>query len=203
MSPNAAWDTDGAGESDSTLIERSLIEPELFAALFDRHSDEMFRYTARRLGPEIAEDTVADLFLVAFRGRAKYDRVHQDARPWLYGIATNLIARQRRAERRRTKAMARVAVERPSSFHDGADDRLTAERFQPKLAKALASLSAAERDLLLLVAWANLTYDGAARALGIPEGTARSRLHRVRSKVRRALGGVNPFTVEPLEPQHG
>ncbi|GAA5068074.1 RNA polymerase sigma-70 factor (ECF subfamily) [Thermocatellispora tengchongensis] len=184
---------DGAAMDDSSLIERSLAEPELFAVLFDRHSDEIFRYTARRLGAEIAEDAVADVFLIAFRRRHRYDAARADARPWLYGIATNVVAQNRRAERRRNRAMARIAPDRPGSFDERSAERVTAERLQPRLARILLGLSAAERDLLLLVAWAELTYEDAAQALGIPIGTVRSRLHRVRAKVRRALGGADPF----------
>ncbi|MFI6326223.1 RNA polymerase sigma factor [Nonomuraea sp. NPDC050556] len=182
---------------DSTLIGNSVGDPELFASLFDRHADEVHRYAARRLGPELAEDVTAEVFLVAFRSRARYDRSRSDARPWLYGIATNVVAQHRRAERRRTQAMAKVTVDRPGSFDERSADRVTAEQLQPRLAKALTKLSAAERDLLLLLAWADLTYEDAAVALGIPVGTVRSRLHRLRAKVRRALGGIDPFKEEP------
>ncbi|GAA3475049.1 RNA polymerase sigma factor [Nonomuraea roseola] len=185
---------------DATLVGQSMSEPELFATLFDRHADEIFRYAARRLGPELAEDAVGEVFLAAFRGRARYDRTRPDARPWLYGIATNVVAQHRRAERRRTQAMARLAPDRPGSFDERSADRVTAEQLQPRLAKALTRLSAAERDLLLLVAWADLTYEDVALALDIPVGTVRSRLHRLRTKVRRALGGIDPFREEP---EHG
>lgn len=183
---------------DSTLIGNSIGDPEVFASLFDRHADEVHRYAARRLGPELAEDVTAEVFLVAFRARARYDRSRTDARPWLYGIATNVVSQHRRAERRRTQAMAKVAVERPGSFDERSADRVTAEQLQPRLAKALTRLSAAERDLLLLVAWADLTYEDVAVALGIPVGTVRSRLHRLRAKLRRALGGIDPFKEEPI-----
>ncbi|WP_327086376.1 RNA polymerase sigma factor [Nonomuraea sp. NBC_01738] len=186
---------------DSTLIAQSLSEPESFAALFDRHADEIHRYAARRLGAELAEDVTGEVFLVAFRGRARYDRARPDARPWLYGIATKVVAQHRRAERRRTKAMARVSPERPVGFDERSADRVSAELLQPRLAMALTKLSAAERDLLLLVAWADLTYEDAALALGVPVGTVRSRLHRLRAKVRRALGGIDPFASE--EPARG
>lgn len=186
---------------DSTLISNSIGDPELFASLFDRHADEIHRYAARRLGPELAEDVTAEVFLVAFRARARYDRTRSDARPWLYGIATNVVSQHRRAERRRTQAMAKVTIERPGTFDERSADRVTAEQLQPRLAKALTKLSAAERDLLLLVAWADLTYEDAALALGVPVGTVRSRLHRLRAKLRRALGGIDPFSTE--EPTHG
>ncbi|MFB4291212.1 RNA polymerase sigma factor [Nonomuraea sp. ATR24] len=186
---------------DSALIGRSRDDPESFAALFDRHADEIHRYAARRLGPELAEDVTGEVFLVAFRRRARYDPAWPDARPWLYGIATRVVAQHRRAERRRNHALAKVSPERPGTFDERSADRVTAEQLQPRLAKALTALSAAERDLLLLVAWADLTYEEAALALGVPVGTVRSRLHRLRAKVRRALGGNDPFAAE--EPRHG
>nr|WP_240972725.1 RNA polymerase sigma factor [Nonomuraea sp. FMUSA5-5] len=182
------------------MIGRSVGDPESFAALFDRHADEIHRYAARRLGGELADDVTGEVFLAAFRGRARYDPTWPDARPWLYGIATKVVAQHRRAERRRTAAMARVSAERPGTFDERSADRVTAEQLQPRLARALTRLSAAERDLLLLLAWADLTYEEAALALGVPVGTVRSRLHRLRVKVRRALGGTDPFAEEP---QHG
>ncbi|UBU15772.1 RNA polymerase sigma factor [Nonomuraea gerenzanensis] len=185
---------------DAALIAHSIGDPESFAALFDRHADEIHRYAARRLGGELADDVTGEVFLAAFRGRARYDRSWPDARPWLYGIATKVVSQHRRAERRRTAALARVSVERPGTFDERSADRVTAEQLQPRLARALTGLSAAERDLLLLVAWADLTYEEAALALGVPVGTVRSRLHRLRVKVRRALGGTDPFAEEP---QHG
>ncbi|GAA4045551.1 RNA polymerase sigma factor [Nonomuraea soli] len=172
---------------DATLIGRSLGEPEMFAQLFDRHADEIFRYAARRLGPELAEDVVGEVFLTAFRRRSGYDTTRPDARPWLYGIATKKIAAHRRAEMRRARAMARLAAERPDGFDERSAERVTAEQLQPRLARALTRLNAGERDLLLLLAWADLTYEDAALALGVPVGTVRSRLHRLRAKVRRAL----------------
>ncbi|WP_214416205.1 RNA polymerase sigma factor [Sphaerisporangium fuscum] len=191
---------DGSTLDDSTVIANSLDQPELFAVVFDRHADEIFRYASRRLGADLAEDVVAEVFLVAFRGRARYDGSRPDSRPWLYGIATNVVSQHRRAERRRTQMMARVAPDRPGSFDDRSVERVTAEQLQPRLARALSKLSARDRDLLLLVAWTDLTYEDVAQALRMPIGTVRSRLHRVRVKLRRALGGIDPLN---LEPQHG
>jgi len=62
----------------------------------------------------------------------------------------------------------------------------------------LAELSAADRELVLLVAWAELSYEQVAEALAVPIGTVRSRLHRVRAKVRRSIGPVSAlFDLEP------
>ncbi|GII88328.1 DNA-directed RNA polymerase sigma-70 factor [Sphaerisporangium siamense] len=191
---------DGSTLDDSTVITRSRDQPELFALLFDRHADEIFRYAARRLGPEPAEDVVAEVFLAAFRGRDRYDPSHPDARPWLYGIATNVVAHHRGAERRRVRALVKVAGQRPGAdtFDDRSVDRVAAGQLGPRLARALAALSSKERDLLLLVAWTDLTYEDVARALAIPVGTVRSRLHRVRAKLRRVLGGTDPLSMESM-----
>ena len=84
--------------TDSTLVARSLSDREAFAALFDRHTALIHRYAARRLGAEGADDVMAEPFAVAFQRRRDYDLGRVDARPWLHGIATNLIRNHRRAE---------------------------------------------------------------------------------------------------------
>lgn len=180
--------------SDARSIERSRDEPEQFAVLYDRHADSVYRYAARRLGPEAAEDLMADTFITAFRQRHRYDPARADARAWLFGIATNLIGRHRRAEARRFKALARVPspVPHEEPVADRAVARAGAAGLRTDLAAALAGLSARHRDVVLLVAWADLSYEEAAQALGVPVGTVRSRLHRARSALREALGGSDP-----------
>jgi RNA polymerase sigma factor (sigma-70 family) len=182
--------------SDQRLIDRSRSEPECFATLFDRHSEEIFRYLARRLGPDVAEDATAETFLTAFRKRDRYDPGRPDARPWLYGIATRVVGQHRRAERRRRHVLARMGGETAAEpFEDRAAGRVLAQQLSGRLGGMLGRLSPAERDLLLLIAWADLTYEEAAHALGVPVGTVRSRLHRIRKKARRAFGGVDPTSV--------
>src|ERR1035437_4919100 len=97
------------GEDDAALIARSIDTPDCFAVLFDRHAPAIYRYVARRLGPDAADDLVAEAFLVAFQRRGGYDSTQAEARPWLYGIATNLISRRRRDEMRFFRAIARRA----------------------------------------------------------------------------------------------
>lgn len=187
----------GAAETDAVLIERSCGQPQQFATIFDRHADQVYHYVARRIGAQAAADVVAEVFLVAFRNRHRYDQDRADARPWLYGIATRLIRAYRRAEQRRlrnlTLNLTRLsAPDSVDSFEERSASRLAAQQLGPRLARALRRLSAADRDLLLLVAWAELTYEQAAQALEIPIGTVSSRLHRIRKKVRRTLGGTDP-----------
>ncbi|MGW0655544.1 RNA polymerase sigma factor [Streptomyces sp. 2-1] len=181
-------------ENDARVIERSRDEPELFAVLFDRHADAVHRYAARRLGPEAAEDLMAETFTTAFQRRHTYDLERADARPWLFGIATNLVSRHRRAEARRFKALSRLplAVEHEEPVADRAVARAGATGVRRELAAALSGLSARHRDVVLLVAWAGLDYEEVAQALGVPVGTVRSRLHRARGRLREALGGSDP-----------
>jgi RNA polymerase sigma factor (sigma-70 family) len=177
---------------DAALIAQSLHVPECFGALFDRHAPAVHRYIARRLGPDAADDLVAETFLVAFRKRGHYDGVHADARPWLYGIATRLIGRHRREEVRFFRAIARTGVDPAAEpVADRVADRVAAQAASRELAAALARLSPAQRDVLLLVA-SGLGYEEAARALDVPAGTVSSRLVRARRKVRDALGGHDP-----------
>jgi RNA polymerase sigma-70 factor (ECF subfamily) len=175
--------------TDAALIELSLRDPERFASLFDRHAAEIHRYAAARLGPDLADDITAETFLTAFRKRDRYDLGRADALPWLYGIATRWISEHRRAEQRRYRNLARLpAPVPPEPFEEATDDKVSAQQMLPVVAQVLTSLSAAERDLLLLAAWTDLSYDDIARSLAVAPGTVASRLHRIRSKVRRLLG---------------
>ena len=181
---------DDAAADDAAVIERSLREPERFAVLFDRHAPHIHRYVARRLGRQIADDLVAETFLAAFGKRHRYDVSHRDARPWLYGIATNLIGQHRREEVRQYRIRQAARPEPHASSHaERVAVDVTAQAIGRLLAAALAGLPDGDRDVLVLVAWEELTYDEVARALAIPTGTVRSRLNRARAKVRQALSG--------------
>lgn len=138
-------------QTDADLIDTA------FAELFDRHAVPVHRYLARRIGPTIADDLLAQTFLVAFERRAGYDRTRADARPWLYGIATNLLRRHRRDEVRQYDAWARSGVDPNALCHaDRVAERVDAEAETPRLAAALAQLKAPDRDALLLFAWCDL-----------------------------------------------
>ncbi|MBB5085176.1 RNA polymerase sigma factor [Nonomuraea endophytica] len=176
-------------ETDAQLIEASLSRPERFGALFDRYHQAIHRYAQFRLGESAADDLAAETFLRAFHGRTRYDLSHPDARAWLYGIASNLIAGHRRAEARRYRALARSAEVTDVVNHDEhVVQRVSAAVMRPSLAAGLAALSPADRTVLLLVAGAQLSYEEIAEALGIPRGTVGSRLNRARRKLRSYVG---------------
>ncbi|WBB67657.1 RNA polymerase sigma factor [Micromonospora sp. WMMD812] len=183
-------------DTDAVVIRQARQEPERFATVFDRYYLQIHGYAARRLGGSLADDIAAETFLIAFDLRERYDTARADARPWLYGIASNLIARHQRTEVRQYRALARVDRFDVAEGHaDRVAVRIDVEAVRGQLAAALAKVAARDRDVLLLVAWAGLSCEEAAGALGIPAGTARSRLHRARKKVRAALGGADPTVI--------
>lgn len=169
--------------TDSEIIARSRHDPDAFAALFDRHARVVGAFAAQRVGSQAAEDIVAETFLVAFRQRATYDPDRPNARPWLFGIAVNLIRRQRGAEARHWRNLqsaAALATPDGSSAIEDADRRADAQRATHDLLPRIRKLRKHDRDTLLLYATGELTYDDIAEALGVPVGTVRSRLNRVR-----------------------
>lgn len=176
-------------DSDADDLFASRTDPDRFAVLFDRYHPDVRRYAASRLGGERGDDVAAETFLVAFRTRGRY-RVQAGGgvRAWLFGIATNLIRRQHRDEERRYRALAKVPIDAPAFADDAAVDRAAAALLRPALARALAALPTRDRDVLLLVAVAELNYAEISAALGVPPGTVGSRLNRARKSVRKALG---------------
>ncbi|MGH2974929.1 MAG: RNA polymerase sigma factor, partial [Solirubrobacterales bacterium] len=96
---------------DSDAVSASLHAPAGFATIFDRHFDAVHAYLQRRVGPDLADELSAQTFLVAFDKRGGYDPAQPDARPWLFGIATNLVRRHHRDEVRQFRAYARSAVD--------------------------------------------------------------------------------------------
>jgi RNA polymerase sigma-70 factor (ECF subfamily) len=173
-------------ESDAAVIAASLQEPVRFGTIFDRHATVLHRYLVRRLGPDEAEAVVGEVFRIAFEKRHTYDLLRPTARPWLYGIATNLLAKHRRREARRIHAMARLAAQRlaPTDHAERVSVAVDASGRWQRVAQAVTSLPEPERDALVLHVWEALSYQEVADALGVPVGTVRSRLHRARGRLR-------------------
>jgi RNA polymerase sigma factor (sigma-70 family) len=178
------------GPSDASVIARSLARPEEFATIFERHFDEIHRYLRRR-HPRAADELAAEVFTVAFDARARYRPLGDSARPWLYGIASRLLARRARSEARGLRAHARSAGQGETIGDDFGDalSRADARRRSAQIAGALAELRREDRDVLLLYALSDLSYEEVAFALDIPIGTVRSRLARARREAGARLEG--------------
>jgi RNA polymerase sigma factor (sigma-70 family) len=185
--------------NDSEVIARSLTDPAAFGALFDRYAAMLFRFFVRRVDPSVADGLLGEVFRIAFERRSTFDGSRITARPWLYGIATNVLAKHHRSEARRLRATAELAARR--ALQDDPAERVAAvvdaRELWPRLAEAIANLPGAERDALLLFAWEELSYEEIALALGVPVGTVRSRLNRGRGRLRELApsSGEEPSTV--------
>jgi RNA polymerase sigma-70 factor (ECF subfamily) len=149
----------------------------------------LFGYLARRVGRDHAEDITSETFTRAFAQRQRFDTTRDDARPWLFGIATNLLRNQARSEVRQLRAYSRHgADDRSHDDHAASDARLDADAQSAALASALESLKPGDREALTLFAWNDMSYEDIAETLDIPVGTVRSRLNRARRQVQQHLG---------------
>jgi RNA polymerase sigma-70 factor (ECF subfamily) len=154
-----------------------------FAVLVREHGQAVHAYLARRAGRGVADELLTEVWLRAWRSRGSYDVGWAGPRPWLYGIARNVL-----------RAHWRVRVDRPEwPFRlaedpwPAVDDRLDAVRLRLALTAALAELGEDYREVVLLVAWEQLTPGEVALALGMPASTVRSRLHRARLILQRSI----------------
>jgi RNA polymerase sigma factor (sigma-70 family) len=173
--------------------------PADFAVLYEEHFDAIYGYLCRRVGRDHGEELAAQTFACALRDLHRFDAARGPVRAWLFGIASNVLRSGQRSEIRRLRAIARTGVDDLLFDTDEVDQRVDAKRFTRALAGVLAELSAADREVLLLTAWAELSSEEIGSALGIPAGTVRSRLNRARRQVRRALAGSS----DPQEAVHG
>jgi RNA polymerase sigma factor (sigma-70 family) len=178
-----------AVSTDADHLARSLSEPTAFEPIFDRHFGAVHRYLHRRAGRDLADELAAETFALAFSRRGSC-RASGSVLPWLYGIATNLLHRHRRAERRQLNAYRRSGVDRWVAYEDEADARVDGSALDARLAGALAAMRPRERDALLLYALADLSYDEVALALDVPVGTVRTWLHRARATAQRELAAA-------------
>lgn len=167
------------GDSDAAVIAASRARPALFEAIFDRHFDTVHAYLSRRAGTTAADDLASATFLLAFEQRGKFRPESASARPWLLGIATNLLRNQRRSEQRSHRALGRLEPPDASMSFPGPGT--------VDVGGLLDALDPDQRDALLLYAWGELSYQEIALALKVPVGTVRSRLSRARATLRAEL----------------
>ncbi|MFC0431900.1 RNA polymerase sigma factor [Kutzneria buriramensis] len=162
-----------------------------FERLFEAHAGDLHRYLGRLVGA-MADDLVGDTFVAALKGRGGFDPARASARAWLFGIATNLARNHLRRRKREDAATARLRDAALTESHENrVVDQMDAQLRARQLAVAIAELNAADRDVLLLTSWAGLDANEIAEALGIPAGTVRSRLHRVRKHLRVAAPQID------------
>jgi RNA polymerase sigma factor (sigma-70 family) len=181
--PSASGHIRDVEPSDADLWERSRAgDAEAFGALFERYARLIYNYCFRRIGDrETAQDSLSIVFLEAWRERKK-ELPADKVLPWLYGIATNVVRHQHRAQRRYTAALSRLPAPQPQpDFVDTAEERLDYEQQAKEALRLLGTLPSGEQDVFVLCAGMELSYEDTALALGVPIGTVRSRLARARA----------------------
>ena len=175
---------------DAELVELSWGDPAAFAGLFDRHFVAVYRFCVRRTNQTAAEDLAGETFRRAFESRHRYEVQHRDAKPWLLGIASNLIRNYYRNENRRVRAYSALSGQMANSVSDAAWSiaaQLDARADLAVVAAGLKSLPTEEVDALTMYVWEELSYAQIAEVQGVPVGTIRSRLNRVRGRIRELL----------------
>lgn len=171
-----------------------------FELLYGRHAPTVKAYVLRRAAPAVADDLVAEVFVVCWR---RFEEVPADPLPWLLGVARRVLSTYRRGEQRGAALRQRLAEHPggPSSMTSGALAPLSASPGTGAgLRGALARLSESDRELLMLIAWEGLSPAQAATAMGVSAATMRVRLHRARRRLARALAGEDGQRSDGGEP---
>lgn len=171
-------------------------DPDAFGVLFDEHARAVYNLGFRLTASwSAAEEVVSLTFLEAWPKRGRIDPGGGSLRPWLLGIAVNVSRNLARAARRHQAAMSRLLP--PPLVPDFAEEvagRLDDTARLREVGKALAVLGRGEREVMALCVWSELDYATAARALGVPVDTVRSRLSRARHKLSKRV----PADREPV-----
>ena len=181
-----------AEESDRGLLAAAAAgDADAFGVLFERHARAVYNFCFRRTGDwAAAEDLTSVVFLEAWR-RRDVALEGDSARPWLFGVAVNVLRNANRSLRRHREALARVPA--PPEEPDPADDvagRIDDQRRIREVLRVVGRLPRHEREVLQLCAWDGLSYDDAAAVLGVPVGTIRSRLSRARRRLGELADGT-------------
>lgn len=173
----------------ATGPERMVIDERSFPQIVTKHSPAVLRYARQRVGPDLAEDIVSDTFADAWRRRERFNAgAGNNIEAWLIGVATFVVARHRRAERRwltmcadsaRLEACHEFSMDEMSE----ADQRLDARADATVFTRALVDMPRRERDAFLLLALRSMRYEDIAAALEVPVGTIRSRINRARRRL--------------------
>jgi RNA polymerase sigma-70 factor (ECF subfamily) len=172
----------GPGQIEMEALGQELAQVR-FTKLYRDHGRAVLEYALRRVeAREDAADVVAETYLVVWR-RMEEVPIGDGARLWLYGVARNVLANMHRAERRRTRLGRRLAETLRAEIAAHPEPQGQAA----EVLRAVGELGDADRELLLLVSWEELSPAEAGRVLEISALAARSRLHRARRRLRRVV----------------
>lgn len=177
-----------------------------FGELFDRHCDVVYNFSFRRTGSwDLADDIVSTVFLEAWRQRDTVILHEGSLRPWLLGVAHNQLRRWWRTNDRARHALTRLSAVGEIDDHAvKVAERVDDERRLRRVLTLIQGLPDGQRDVLLLSAWEQLSYEEIAVVLSLPVGTVRSRLSRARSALATLDGTEGPEGASPVDARsHG
>jgi RNA polymerase sigma-70 factor (ECF subfamily) len=200
---------DWAAASDQELWSQAANElaGEAFGELFERHADRVYAHCFTRTGSwSMAEDLVSAVFLQAWRRRGDVRFSGDSALPWLLGVANNATRNAQRTLRRYRLLLAKLPpAGEEADIAPDAEDRVDQERLAQRVLRAMGRLRQSEREVIALCDWAGLSYAEAAVAMGVPEGTVRSRLSRAREHLRALASDLpercQPTSEDPSSPE--
>ena len=171
-----------AQASEDALIERAKHDRHAFAEVYRQHYRPIVGYVFRRVGDShVADDLVADVFLIALRKLPGYRCRGLPFRSWLYRIATNRVNRWARGERRRLAQESRAA--RAVGTAQRPDSPLTSDEVR----RALLQIAPKYQAVIALYHLEGLSTEKVAAVTGCRLGTVKSRLSRGRDALREHL----------------
>lgn len=165
------------------------VADDAIVAMYHEHANSVFAYLARRVGRDLAQDLLSETFRQAIESHAGYDSKKGSQRVWLFGVASNVLRRHWRTEQRHLRALDRLHGEAGTVFDPllSMPERIDAESESTLVLAAITELDAIDRDVLLLSCWEELSSADVAAALDLSPGAVRTRLHRVRARLRTAI----------------
>jgi RNA polymerase sigma-70 factor (ECF subfamily) len=185
---------------DEELWSRSIKgEGEAFRVLYTRHRDRIFRHAYRLSGDrQDAEDIMATAFLELWRRRTKVRIVEGSILPWLLVTTTNTARNSARAALRYRRLLDSLPRREETSDSTGDDLFLLGYQgaLDKDLARALGALNAEDLHLVSLVVFEDYTISAAAAVLNLTPGSAKTRLHRARQRMKSALTGTHPVPTQ-------
>jgi RNA polymerase sigma-70 factor, ECF subfamily len=188
----------GGGHAEPSAVAAAMAEamaasvehPHRFEAVFDRYHPVIYAYVAHLSGVHRADELAGDVFVTAFTVRTRFDPAFGSVRAWLFGIAANLVRTSHRSEHRGIRAQERIMGRRADedTSIDDVTDRIAYTQELVTVTEALDRLAFADRQVIVLYAFADLSYPEIATALGVEVGTVRSRMNRARRRLRELVG---------------
>jgi RNA polymerase sigma-70 factor, ECF subfamily len=175
----------GVQEKDDELLRRAAKgDEEAFTLLYRRHQASLYRFALRMTGSSwAAEEIVQDVFMLLIREPKKYDAARGAVGAFLFGVARNRVLKHLERAPREVP-LAEGDEEKPSAFLRETETPAAwaeARQRSEHVRAAVLELPAEFREAVVLCELEELSYEEAARMMGCPIGTVRSRLHRGRA----------------------